>query len=202
LIKKKRYSEKLKLITDNTYHAIVIGASAGGLYAISYLLESLPEDYSIPIIIVQHRSKYPKDLLEEVLQNKCKIKVKQADEKEKIQAGVVYVAPPDYHLLIEENHTFSLSTDELINYSRPSIDVLFESAADVYKDKLMGIILTGTNSDGAAGIRAINNNKGLTIAQDPIEAEHSVMPLAAIETGGINYVFKLHEILTLLVKNQ
>ncbi|MEI9955467.1 MAG: chemotaxis protein CheB [Ferruginibacter sp.] len=133
------------------YGAIVIGTSAGGLYALSFILKRLPASYPVPIIVVQHRAKDQKDLLEEVLQTKCRITIKQADEKEKIESGFVYIAPADYHLLVEADKTFSLSSDELVHYSRPSIDVLFETAAITYTDSLVGIILTGANNDGARG---------------------------------------------------
>ena len=112
-----------------TIEAVVIGTSAGGLHALSTLLESLPENYPLPVIIVQHRANDDRTLLEDVLSQKCKIRIRQAEEKEKIQNGVVYFAPPDYHLLIEKERTFSLTSDESVKYSRPAIDVLFETAA-------------------------------------------------------------------------
>lgn len=187
------------MIGNKKYQAIVIGTSAGGLIALSSLLENLPVNYPIPIIIVQHRSKEPRDLLEEILQGKCKMKVKQADEKEKIESGFIYIAPPDYHLLIEKDFTFSLTADEAVLYSRPSIDVLFESAASVYKDKLIGIILTGANSDGAKGLRRIAENNGLTIVQTPDDAQFSVMPLAAIATQKVNFILSLLKIQSFLL---
>jgi two-component system, chemotaxis family, protein-glutamate methylesterase/glutaminase len=187
-------SEKIK------YKAIVIGTSAGGLLALSILLEKIRSDYSIPIIIVQHRSKEPRGLLEEILQSKCNVKVKQVDEKEKIENGVVYIAPPDYHLLIENDFTFSLSVDEPVRFSRPSIDVLFESAATAYKDKLIGIILTGTNNDGVLGIQSISKHNGLTIAQEPKEAQFPTMPLAAIRTKKVKYILTLAEIQAFLLE--
>lgn len=179
---------------------IVIGASAGGLFAISEVLGNLPLDYPYPIIVVQHRAKDPKDLLEEVLQRKCKLKIKQADEKEIIKGSVIYIAPPDYHLLIEKDKTFSLSSDEKVHYSRPSIDVLFESAAITYKDTLVGIILTGSNNDGAEGVKTIKEHGGLTIAQNPDEAQFPFMPFYSIETGKVQYIWKLSEIHTYLLK--
>lgn len=187
------------MIGNKKYQAIVIGTSAGGLIALSSLLENLPVNYPIPIIIVQHRSKEPRDLLEEILQGKCNMKVKQADEKEKIESGFIYIAPPDYHLLIEKDFTFSLTADEAVLYSRPSIDVLFESAASVYKDKLIGIILTGANSDGAKGLRRIAENNGLTIVQTPDNAQFSVMPLAAIATQKVNFILSLLKIQSFLL---
>lgn len=176
------------------YKAIVIGTSAGGLYALFFILEKLPASYPIPVIVVQHRSKDQRDLLEEVLQSKCMIRIKQADEKEKIEGGFVYIAPPDYHLLIEDNNTFSLSADEPVRHSRPSIDVLFETAAVVYKDGLVGIILTGASGDGAAGTAAVKKSGGLTIAQNPAEAQFPIMPNEAIKTNRVNHIWTLAEI--------
>ncbi len=182
------------------YEAIVIGASAGGLHALSTLLEEIPSHYPIPIIVVQHRAKDPADLFEEVLQAKCRIKIKQADEKEKILHSIVYTAPPDYHLLIETNKTFSLSSDSPVRFSRPSIDVLFETASIAYRDKLIGIILTGANNDGAAGVTAIANNGGLTICQNPDEAEYRSMVQASIDTKRIRHVWSLILIRNFLLK--
>jgi len=185
---------------NEKYKAIVIGASAGGLHALSGILQNLPPDYSIPIMVVQHRVKDQRYLLEEVLQSKCKIQIKQADEKENIQSGFVYIAPPDYHLLIENDKTFSLSSDEQVRYSRPSIDVLFQSAAIVYRDFLIAIILTGANDDGAEGIITVKKYGGLTIAQDPAEAQFPFMPKAAIETKEVKHIWKLPEIQNFLLK--
>ncbi len=173
---------------------IVVGTSAGGLKALSKLLEAIPLGYPFPIIIVQHRSQEPKDLLEVLLQSKTKLVVKQADEKESIKPGIVYIAPPDYHLLVEKDHTFSLSSDEHVHYSRPSIDVLFESAAEVYKEKLIAIILTGANADGRNGIKTVQAQGGLTIAQNPGEADFPVMPEEAIGTRKVKHIYTLPQI--------
>jgi two-component system chemotaxis response regulator CheB len=172
----------------NEFDAIVMGASAGGLHALTRILQLLPPNYQLPVVVVQHRSKDQRNLLEEVLQQKCKVHIKQADEKELIQRGTVYIAPPDYHLLIESNGSFSLSFDPPVNFSRPSIDVLFETAADVFKQRLLGIILTGANSDGAQGIKKISLLGGTTIAQDPETADHPEMPRAAINTGHVQHI--------------
>ena len=176
------------------YEAVVIGVSAGGLAALSGILEGLPVDFSLPLIIIQHRAKDERTLLEEVLQARCVVRIKQADEKEKIKDSVVYFAPADYHLLIEQDRSFSLTCDEPVNFSRPSIDLLFETASEVYLDKLIGIILTGANSDGAAGIRAIRRRGGFTIAQDPGSASFPAMPRAAIDTGSVQSVLTTEEI--------
>jgi len=185
---------------DGKYQAIVIGTSAGGLFALSAILEKLPPGFGIPIIVVQHRSKDQRDLLEVVMQSKCKIQIKQADEKENIASGFVYTAPPDYHLLIESDKTFSLSSDEQVHFSRPSIDVLFETAAMVFKHNLIGIILTGANDDGAAGIISVKKMGGLTIVQDPAEAQFPVMPEAAIKTKAVQHIWTLSEIQNFLLK--
>ncbi len=179
-------------------HAMAIGASAGGLTALMRILESLTPDYPVPIIVVQHRSKEEKTLLEEILQTKSQINIKQADEKEPIVAGWVYFAPPNYHLLMEKNLTFSLSCDAAVNYSRPSIDVLFESAALAYRAYLIGILLTGSNKDGADGMRAIHHHGGVTIAQNPQTAEYPVMPQAALDTGCVHHVLDLDQIVRLI----
>lgn len=178
----------------------MIGTSAGGFQALSVILEKLPRDYPIPIAVVQHRSKESRHLFEEVLQQKCQIQIKQVDEKEAIKGNVVYVAPADYHLLIETDRTFSLSCDPPVRFSRPSIDVLFESAAVAYGDKLVGIILTGASDDGAAGIIAIRKRGGLTIAQNPGEAQHPFMAQASINTRRIQYIWSLSTIGNFLLK--
>jgi two-component system chemotaxis response regulator CheB len=163
------------------------------------LLQDLPANFPLPILIVQHRSRDQQSLLEEVLQNKCKISIRQAEEKERIQPGIVFIAPPDYHLLIERDFTLSLSADEHVLYSRPSVDVLFESAAMAYADKLIAILLTGANIDGAAGIMRVRETGGLTIAQDPNEALFSAMPGGAIKTGMVNKIMNLAAIKNFLL---
>ncbi len=176
------------------HKAIVIGASAGGLSALTALFGDLPANFPLPIMVVQHRYRDQLNLLEEILQNKCKIRIRQVEEKEKILPGTVYIAPPDYHLLVEEDFTFSLSSDPLVSFSRPSIDVLFESAAIAFKRSLVGIVLTGANKDGAAGLLAIKKQGGLTVAQSPAEAEYPYMPQAAVDKGGAMLVLSLEEI--------
>jgi two-component system chemotaxis response regulator CheB len=180
------------------YEAIVIGCSAGGLFALLEILSSLPEYFILPIVIVQHRSKEEPTLLEEVLSHKCRIRIRQAEEKEPIEAGVVYFAPPDYHLLIEEDRTFSLSFEPPVNFSRPSIDILFETAAAVFRKKLLGIILTGASRDGTEGIKSIRQAKGTTIAQDPATAHYPFMPQSAIDTGCVQHILDLNGIKDLL----
>jgi len=182
------------------YEAIVIGTSSGGMNALKFLFSALPVDFSIPIIIVQHISPRSDNQWIKLLNNNSKLYLKEADEKEKIEHGKVYIAPPNYHLMIERNKTFSLTIDERVNYSRPSIDVLFESAAEAYKNKLIGVILTGSNNDGTKGIKRIKEYGGLTIAQDPETAESAYMPASAIAAIQPDYILALENIIELLIK--
>lgn len=182
------------------YEAIVIGTSSGGMNALKFLFSALPIEFGIPIIIVQHISPRSENQWIKLLNNNSKLYLKEADEKEKIEHGKVYIAPPNYHLMIEQNKTFSLTIDERVNYSRPSIDVLFESAAEAYKNKLIGVILTGSNSDGTKGIKRIKEYGGLTIAQDPETAESSYMPASAIAAIQPDYILSLENIIELLIK--
>ena len=176
------------------YEAIVIGASAGGWGALKAVLGVLPEDFSLAIMVVMHRHPHSDDYLEKSLDNDCAVRVKQADEKESIVSGTVYFAPPNYHLLIEDVHVLSLSVARAVNYARPSIDVLFESAAYVYGDTLAGLVLTGANSDGAVGLKRIKAAGGLTLVQDPETAEATTMPHAAIAAADPDLVLPLGEI--------
>lgn len=182
------------------YKAVVIGASSGGMEALASILTSLDEDFGLPILIVQHISPHSDGFIIEHLNKLCKLRVKEAEEKEKINFGNVYIAPPNYHLLVERDETLSLSTETKVCYSRPSIDVLFESAAEVYNNKLLGIILTGGNSDGSKGLKRIKELGGITIVQNPEEAEVSAMPKAAIESTEVDYILLLSEIKNKLIE--
>jgi len=184
------------------YEAIVIGASAGGMFALKKLLSSLPADFRIPIIIVQHIAANSENYIVEFLDNSTKLKVKEVDEKEKISKGFVYICPPNYHLMVEHDHTLSLSADEKVNYSRPSIDVLFYTAADSFKSKLIGIVLTGANDDGSRGLLAIKKNNGLIIVQDPLDAETPTMPTNAINSTKPKYILAIEGISKLLIELQ
>lgn len=182
------------------YKAIVIGVSSGGLNALKSLVPVLPANFSIPILLVIHIGVASDGFWIENLDKMSMLKVKEADEKESIIKGCVYVAPPNYHLLVEADGTLSLSTDAKVNYARPSIDVLFESAAEAYRDKLIGIILTGSNHDGAYGLRKIKQLGGLTIVQDPAEATSPQMPTAAIKDALPNHILPLQKITDLLIE--
>jgi len=168
--------------------AVVIGGSAGILKILLPLLKNLPEDYPIPIILCLHLHSSDNGEMEKLLDDNTKLPVKEVLDKEAVKPGVVHLAPANYHLLVEADKTFSLSVDEKVNYSRPSIDVFFESAAIVYQKHLAGILLTGASKDGANGIATIKCYGGLTIVQDPAMAEYSVMPQAAVNTGCVDQI--------------
>lgn len=182
------------------YEAIVIGVSSGGMTALNTLLSLLPKGFSIPIIILQHIGANSDNKWIDILNKQTNIIIKEAEEKEKIEKGNAYVSPPNYHLLVERDKTFSFTIDERVNYARPSIDVLFESAADAYKSKLIGIILTGSNNDGAKSLKLIKGYGGMVIAQDPDTAESSYMPASAIATVKMDYILTLQGISALLIK--
>ena len=176
------------------FRAVVIGSSAGGIHALSKVLSSFPKAFPIPIIIVQHLHPQSKSQLASILQTKTELHVKEADEKETVEAGTVYIAPPNYHLLIEIDESLSLSIEERVNYARPAVDVLFDSAIDVYHDKIIGIILTGANNDGAQGLKRIKQAGGYAVVQDPETAEVESMPRAACEACPVDKVLPLAEI--------
>jgi len=187
------------------YKAVVIGSSAGGLNALKVLFRGLESRFKLPVIIVQHISPDAENYLIHILNELKKLNVKEADEKETPVRGMVYVAPPNYHLLIEADQTFSLTVDERVNYARPSIDVLFETAAEAYQDSLIGIILTGANHDGSNGLKRIKELGGLTIVQDPETAEVDSMPRAALLSTQVDKVLPIDEIapfLNSLIENQ
>lgn len=184
----------------DVYKAIVMGISAGGLSALSKLFSCLPERFPLPVIIVQHVHPTANRGKCTHITNKCALTIKEAEDKEEIRPGIIYFAPPDYHLLIERDETFSLSIDARVNYSRPSIDVLFESAVYAWSSGLIGILLTGASKDGAHGMRLIKEHGGLTIAQDPITAEYPVMPQAAIDAVAVDKILPIQGIGEFLLK--
>src|SRR5436190_23864693 len=170
---------------------IVIGGSAGAFQNILSILEQLDKTIQTPIVIVLHRLKDTDQLLEKHLQSVTHYNVKEAEDKEQVQMGYLYSAPPNYHLLLDQDGSFSLDYSEPENYSRPSIDVSFESFSHALKDKCCGILLSGANQDGAKGLKIIAENGGYTMVQDPSEAEYNMMPKSAIE------IYKNHNVLTL-----
>ena len=180
-------SAPLAELTRNI-EAVVVGASAGGVEVLSALLASLPASCPVAFFIVMHIPRERPSLLPEVFRLRCALPVKEAEDKEPVQPGTVYFAPPDYHLLIDRGPTLALSSDEPVHFSRPSIDVLFESAVDIYGARLMGLILTGANQDGAAGLAAIGRAGGRTVVQDPDSAAVAYLPQAALQQGPVDFI--------------
>ncbi|WBO23197.1 chemotaxis protein CheB [Sphingomonas abietis] len=180
--------------------AVVIGASAGALQALSQILPELPSDFPVPVLIVVHIPADRRNMLAPLFQAKCRMLVREAEDKEPAMAGTIYFAPPGYHLLAEADGTLSLSSDEEVLYSRPSVDVLFESAADAYGSNVIGIILTGANPDGAQGLRAIGEAGGSAIVEDPAGAYADTMPEEALKACPTAQVMTLGEIAAHLLK--
>jgi two-component system, chemotaxis family, protein-glutamate methylesterase/glutaminase len=183
---------------QNRIDAVVIGASAGGVQALSEILPALPASFRPALLIVLHLPRERPSLLVRIYEKRCALPVREADDKEPVEPGTVYFAPPDYHMLVEKSRQIALSTDEPVHFSRPSIDVLFESAADVYGDRLLGIILTGANADGAAGLHAIHLAGGVTVVQQPDSAMVPLMIVSALQRNPADFVLPLAAIAELL----
>lgn len=180
---------------DSEIIAITIGVSAGGLAALSALIPKLSQNLPAAVVIVQHLHVDSDSFLVEHLGRLCSLGVVEVEDKMAIEHGIVYIAPAGYHLLVEEcGSYFSLSVDEPVNYARPSIDVLFESAANAWGPKVVGVLLTGANSDGAKGLKTIKDKGGRTIVQNPQEAEYEAMPMAAISSFEVDDILTLKEI--------
>lgn len=160
--------------------AVAIGTSAGGIDALGQILPALPSSLRVPVFIVLHLPPERPSLLVDIFGPKCAIPVREAEDKERVEDGVVYFAPPDYHLLIDEGPQLALSADEPVVFSRPSVDVLFESAVEVYGSRLLAVLLTGASGDGAAGLRTVKDAGGLTMVQTPAEAQVPTMVEAAL----------------------
>jgi len=185
---------------DNKYKAIVIGGSAGSFQGISHILSRIPKELPLPIILSMHRLKHVPHGFMEALSIKSLKEVIEPYDKEAIKQGKVYLAPANYHLSMELGNYFSLSTEEMVHNSRPSIDVTLSSAAYVYKEKLIGILLSGANKDGADGMKQISEKGGLTIVQDPEECMISTMPRAALSVTTIDYVLKIEQIVDFITE--
>jgi two-component system chemotaxis response regulator CheB len=180
------------------YDAVAIGVSTGGLRALEVILQALPRDFTLPLLIVQHIDRDAGAGLAHLLDARCALKVKEADDQDEIAPGTAYIAPANYHLLVENRERLTLSVDPPVNFARPSIDVLFESAADVFGPSLIGIVLTGANADGSEGLKRVKTRGGLAIVQEPTDAEAAQMPRAAIEATKVDHVKPLGEIAALL----
>ena len=176
------------------FSIVVVGTSLGGMRALQTVLGGLTFDFSLPVAVVLHRAaESGHSQLARLLQLHCALPVLEAEDKQRFAAGRVYVAPADYHLLVDVGR-FGLSVDERVLHARPSIDVLFESAADSYADGVLAVVLTGASADGAEGARRVRRRGGLVVAQDPATAEASTMPQAAITAGAVDRVLPLDQI--------
>jgi len=182
----------------NRCHLLVVGGSAGSLDVIIQLLSGLRDDLPFPVVIVLHRRNDPDSMLSELFSAKTYHPVKEADEKEALLPGHIYIAPADYHLLIEKNKTLSLDFSEKVNYSRPSIDVTFETAAEAYGTGTVCLLLSGASSDGTDGLKAVKANGGTVIVQDPADAEVAYMPKQAIAGVTVDYIVNADQMAQLI----
>ena len=183
----------------NPPELIVVGCSLGGMNALETLLAAFPKDFQTPIVVAQHRHRASNEGLPSHFRRSTQLCVVDAEDKQWIKPNCVYFAPANYHLLVERGE-FNLSTEGAVLFSRPSVDVLFESAADAYRDRLVAVVLTGANSDGANGVRRVKRAGGFVIAQDPATAEATEMPQAAIDTGRVDRILPLERIGPYLVE--
>jgi two-component system chemotaxis response regulator CheB len=194
-----RTGNDLSLPTSAAFAIVALAASAGGLTALSRVLAGLPEGFPATLVVVQHLDPRHRSLMADILSRRTPLRVKQAEEGEQISPATVYIAPPNRHLLVNQDGTLSLTQSELVHFLRPSADLLFESVAASYRERAIAVVLTGTGSDGAMGVKAIKKMGGTVIAQDEATAEFFGMPSAAIQSGSVDFVLPLDEISTALV---
>ena len=183
---------------NNSYKAVVIGGSAGSFQGVVKILSNLPKNFPLPIIMCLHRLKHVRHGFVEALSLKSVVQVTEPNDKESIKKGSVYLAPANYHMSVELGHHFALSTEEMVNNSRPAIDITLVTSAYVYKEKLIGILLSGANKDGAHGMQSIKDKRGLTIVQDPSECMIGTMPKAALAATKIDHILKVDQIIEFL----
>ena len=177
---------------------VVIGGSAGSFNIVNSLLSALPSDFPPGLVICIHRLRNVRSGFADTLSVNCKLKVKEAYDKEKIEASTVYIAPSNYHLMVEEDNSFCLSVEKPVNHSRPSIDITMETAGMVYRENSIGILLSGANADGSNGMKVIHENKGLTIVQDPSDCEIKVMPEFCLNLFNPDYILNSNDIIQYL----
>ncbi len=186
-------------MTNSETGLIVMGGSWGGFQASLSILRDLPHNFRIPIVLVLHRQKNADSELHLIYDKKLFLKAKEVEEKEIIRSGIVYLAPSNYHVLIEKEGTFSLDDSELVNFSRPAIDVTFSNAADVFGPRTVGILLSGASEDGSRGLKQISDSGGIAIVQNPNEAEAGVMPRAGIKSTPGCLILTVNEIKEYLI---
>lgn len=181
------------------YKAVIIGGSAGSFQVVTKIVAALPVNYPLPVILCLHRLKHVRSGFVEALSIKAQMPIVEPNDKEPIKTGKIYLAPANYHLYVELGNRFSLSTEEVVNHSRPSIDLSFFSASYNFKRKLVGIILSGANKDGAMGLKSVKENGGLTIVQDPNECQVPTMTLASMNATNVDHVFNTNKIINFLL---
>jgi len=182
------------------YKAVIIGGSAGSFQIVTRILNSLSSGFPVPVLLCLHRLKHVRSGFVEALSLKANIPVNEPYDKEQLKAGQAYLAPANYHMFLELANRIALSADEPVNHSRPSIDLSFITAANAYRDKLIGIILSGANRDGAFGLKKVADNGGVTIVQDPTESEVKTMPESALQLTKVDYVYSTDQIIKFLQK--
>ena len=195
-------TEDVRNISERTrcaFDLVALAASAGGLNALSQVLAGLPGDFPATILVVQHLDPRHRSLMADILSRRTALQVKQAEEGDHVIAGTTYIAPPNRHLLVNPDYTLSLSQSEMVHFVRPSADLLFESAAAVYRDRAIAVVLSGTGSDGSMGVKAIKKMGGTVIAQDEQSSEFFGMPSATIQTASVDFILPLGEIAAALV---
>jgi two-component system chemotaxis response regulator CheB len=180
------------------FKAVVIGGSAGSFQGIIKILSCIPKDFALPVIIVMHRLKHVRHGFAEVISQKSNLQIIEPDDKEAIRKGIVYLAPANYHLSVELGNYFSLSTEQMVNSSRPSIDITLNSAAHVYRNRLIGILLSGANRDGGMGMKNIKDKGGITVIQEPTECMIDTMPKAALALTTIDHKLTIEQIIELI----
>ena len=186
-------------LSQEAFDLVAIAASAGGLNALSEVLSALPANFPATIVIVQHLDPRHRSLMADILSRRTSLKVKQAQEGDCLELGMVYIAPPNRHLLVNPDKTLSLTQSELVHFVRPSADLLFDSVAASHKERAIAVVLTGTGNDGAMGVQAINKMGGTVLAQDKETAEFFGLPSAAIKTGAVDFILPLAEIAPALI---
>ena len=177
----------------SAFDIVAVATSAGGLHALTNILTTLPADFPVPVVVVQHLDPRRRSLMAEILSRVTALTIKQAEEGDRLAPRTVYIAPPDRHLLVNPDRTLSLSQSELVHFLRPSADLLFESVAASHRERAIAVILTGTGSDGTMGVQAIKKMGGTVIVQDLESAEFSGMPAAAIHTGLVDMIVPLKD---------
>lgn len=189
----------MKRAKATTPELVVVGCSLGGMHALQTIIAGLPKEFCLPIVVAQHRHRRSNEGLPAALRRTTHLKVVDADDKQWIKPGTMYLAPADYHLLVDKGGELTLSVDDAVRFSRPSIDVLFESAADAYGAALLAVILTGANEDGTRGAARVKRRGGTVVAQDPATAEAPAMPKAAIDAGVVDQILPLDQIASFLL---